>query len=699
MAWYSPDWPYRKRITIEGSNISGTHTDFPILVSVNDTNLSDHARSDGKDIVFTSGTARVHHEIENYSDGVGNIWVRVPKVHDVTDATLYMYYGNVASKDCTQDAGYKPSGVWDTNFKAVYHMNDSGSATTHINDSTTNNNLGTKKGANEPIETISGKIGNAQIFEPTDDYIRMAADFVPGATMCLEFWIKTSGDYENHGLFSTDADGGYGPFGSFYASRFYYEGDGGDFKRWEPLPASNVWQYLVLIADGAVAHFYVNLIEPGTTAQTDYPGVATFDYIGPGYQTDDNWDGYMDEIRFSNIERSIGWITTTFSSQNSPSTFLTFGAEDPLTDWYDSKWPYRKYIKISGSKISGTHTDFPILVHFDGDADLSKNARADGKDIIFTSGTTRTHSEIENFSSGSGNIWVRVPKLVDETDGYLWMYYGRDGDHSLDTGYLASGVWDTNYMMVQHMNDTTTSTITDSTTFSNDGTKTGANEPKETTHSGQIGKAQYFDGDDDKINCGRRSELDDMAQMTLEVWSYKNDVSGDEVWISKYKNPGYWNFYARSNDIGFYMDWDSLDGIWYSVNDVASDTWQNIALTYDAGGTANDPIMYINGSSVTVSELVNPDGSRVSDAAADVIIGDRPAGDQSFYGLIDEARISNTIRSAGWLLTGYNAMGSNSTFLTLGNQVSKSNIALDMLNTGTLRFYAIGAGEMSFTYS
>ena len=68
-------------------------------------------------------------------------------------------------------------------------------------------------------------------------------------------------------------------------------------------------------------------------------------------------------------------------------------------------------------------------------------------------------------------------------------------------------VWDSNYTMVQHMKDTTTSSITDSTSNNNDGTKKAANEPLQNT-TGKINSAQYFDGNDDYVNISDSASLD-----------------------------------------------------------------------------------------------------------------------------------------------------------------------------------------------
>ena len=63
--WYSTSWEYRKKIEISlNSEISSDLSNFPILVSVTDSDFIKATESDGTDIIFTAndGTTRLAHE-------------------------------------------------------------------------------------------------------------------------------------------------------------------------------------------------------------------------------------------------------------------------------------------------------------------------------------------------------------------------------------------------------------------------------------------------------------------------------------------------------------------------------------------------------------------------------------------------------------------------------------------------------------
>lgn len=81
---------------------------------------------------------------------------------------------------------------------------------------------------------------------------------------------------------------------------------------------------------------------------------------------------------------------------------------------------------------------------------------------------------------------------------------------------------------------------------------------------------------------------------------------------------------------------DTTDGEWTFPVDMTGDVWQHVVLTYDADLSANNPIAYVNGTAVAVTETGIPDDTRTSDAAADLYIGTRAAGGRSWNGKMDD---------------------------------------------------------------
>jgi hypothetical protein len=169
--WYNVSWSNRKAITIDHTKVSGSSslTNFPVLISLpNDTDLEAVAQANGNDILFTAadGTTKLSHEIEQYTASTGQLiaWVQVPTVSPTGDTLIYIYYGNASAADQQNQTG-----VWDSGFKLVQHLEQTSGVTTY--DSTSNGNNGTKVSATSPTATSAGEIGGAQSFDGSGDYI------------------------------------------------------------------------------------------------------------------------------------------------------------------------------------------------------------------------------------------------------------------------------------------------------------------------------------------------------------------------------------------------------------------------------------------------------------------------------------------------------------------------------------------------
>ena len=125
--WYDANWTLRKSVTVDSTQVTADLTDFPVLVSITDTDLAANARADGWDILFTDDdeTTKLAHEIERYNPATGELvaWVKVPNLTGSTDKVLYMYYGYPTSSD-----EQNPDAVWDADFVSVHHLKEAPSS-------------------------------------------------------------------------------------------------------------------------------------------------------------------------------------------------------------------------------------------------------------------------------------------------------------------------------------------------------------------------------------------------------------------------------------------------------------------------------------------------------------------------------------------------------------------------------------------
>ena len=85
------------------------------------------------------------------------------------------------------------------------------------------------------------------------------------------------------------------------------------------------------------------------------------------------------------------------------------------------------------------------------------------------------------------------------------------------------------------------------------------------------------------------------------------------------------------------------------------DAWQHVVVTYDETSTSNWPIIYIDTVSQSLSFDDWPVGSPMDDSAVNCRIGNFAGGStRTFEGVIDEVRMSDTIRSGDWIKTEHN---------------------------------------------
>lgn len=135
-------------------------------------------------------------------------------------------------------------------------------------------------------------------------------------------------------------------------------------------------------------------------------------------------------------------------------------------------WKYYKKITVNHSLVVGSLMNFPILISTT-DLDLKNHAQSDAKDVQFWDSTNSTqyNHEIEKYDNTVGEFiaWVNIPSLSATQDTIVWMKYGNTECSPQDN---IPGTWNTNYIMVQHLNETGT-TVSDSTAYGHSGTSTG----------------------------------------------------------------------------------------------------------------------------------------------------------------------------------------------------------------------------------
>ncbi|MEM2972515.1 MAG: LamG domain-containing protein, partial [Candidatus Bathyarchaeia archaeon] len=230
--------------------------------------------------------------------------------------------------------------VWDSNFVFVSHMQDNPD-NAHIRDSTQNNNDGTKTGATGgPTFTMSGCVDGAQSFlDENNDTVECndSASLDSTDAITIEAWVKPTisalREMFIKGLYWGDE-----------AYEFYQNGSQVNWRLNNNAISKtstnsltiNAWNYIVATYDKNLAYdnmkiFIAGVQDPTTGNYTaailmnNYPfviGAYPSSYTGYRYP----FEGYIDEVRISNVARSATWIKASYESER--DDLIAYGNEE-----------------------------------------------------------------------------------------------------------------------------------------------------------------------------------------------------------------------------------------------------------------------------------------------------------------------------------------------------------------------------------
>jgi len=162
--------------------------------------------------------------------------------------------------------------------------------------------------------------------------------------------------------------------------------------------------------------------------------------------------------------------------------------------------------------------------------------------------------------------------------------------------------------------------------------------------------AVEFDGVNDHIVCGSAASVDNLGLRSASARIRADGMGEGNYGLVLSKDDGSSGFtfgfnggVPASNELFFLYRWSSSGGQWTTNAGISLGAWVHVAVTYANGSTANDPIIYVNGVAVAITEDINPVGGATDDSAAVLTVGNRAATDRTFDGQIDDPRYFNRI--------------------------------------------------------
>ena len=339
--WFS-NWPYRFYLSNRAACGNETLTNFPFLIFIsNNTELSAYAMANGNDILFTdfTGTNRLSHETEYYTNGTLWAWVNMPRYYYNSSKSnnFYIYFG-------TNTAGSmeEKTNVWDSNYLCVFHLNEEFAGT-----------------------------GNSDIYKDSTRNLRHADDFVADTQTMNRIYKshRFSNDYALIGATGLPLANKFTLSAWIYPEQMNIAGGHKIIACYQTVPANREWMLDVYSSGrtraGISSNGTANELSASATAvinvrewqmiSATYSGqtgilstykngvivssapVNTSAVYNSGNQAvigmkaagaGEYFRGYIDETRISDIDRSSNWLLTSFSNQHDPQNQISIGSFD-----------------------------------------------------------------------------------------------------------------------------------------------------------------------------------------------------------------------------------------------------------------------------------------------------------------------------------------------------------------------------------
>ncbi|HVT08599.1 MAG TPA: LamG-like jellyroll fold domain-containing protein, partial [Polyangia bacterium] len=373
-------------------------------------------------------------------------------------------------------------------------------------------------------------------------------------------------------------------------------------------------------------------------------------------------------------------------------------------------YSYRMDITLDRTRVGNTGapttlSNYPLLLDITS-ANLKTVANgghvqnANGYDITFVGADSTTcggpstctfNYEIESYTATTGRViaWVQIPALKTVSASSNQTIVVKYGDATISSPTQnASGTWDTSFKGVWHLNQSSTA-ATDSTSTAASASFQGS--PSPATASGLVGSGIATSGTTGSGYLDYRSTTFNWTSsdtFTYEGWfnttdsfgplfSQRDNGAGNPViditvgYNGSTSNSGKMSVLVRDDTGGTYAQVNGST----AVNDGA---WHHFAVTR-TGGTIE---VYVDGASIGTAMGAGASSSITTGASGSYQnIGREGNWVQTSYGTtdqrflaatFDELRISNTLRSADWLVTDYNTMKTPSSTYVLGAETLAS---------------------------
>ena len=359
---------------------------------------------------------------------------------------------------------------------------------------------------------------------------------------------------------------------------------------------------------------------------------------------------------------------------NLNSTYFDFALAASCTP-VSMGYNYERDIIVDFTKVEGGSdlSNYPLLINLTGQTFLKPSPtgrilNVNCYDLIFTDDNyNKLDHQLEYYNGTNGDLiaWVRIPTLSSSSNTTIKVLYGNP---LITVNPSVTSVWDSHYKGVWHLDD---NSLNDFTSFNKSGTP--FNTPAYPV--GNIYNSLGLSGSNQYVEVTNAPNTNFNGNLTVSAWIKINTGGLDQ------KIAGNQTGVAGGYKFGVY----TTNLVEFEIRDAANNPFLNRGV---AGGTVlnTGQWYYVAGMSSDVLDSIRTFVSGIPErpfkktgtliASSDnLTIGKEPWTATAFFdGSIDELRISDEVRSNGWLRTDYNNQSSPSSFYSLGAEVLSNHL-------------------------
>jgi hypothetical protein len=337
-------FPFRMNLTLSGYTGSSTLKDFPVLISLSSSITgfsynglldpdSDGIRTGGDLRFFDSNGKELAYEIADWNtSGTSNIWIKVPSISG-NNTVITAAWGKSGTETTPDYATEDP--VWSNGYEGAWHFSTNSNS---FPDSTPNAHHATR---NSVGISNAGQVGQAASFTGSEFADVAYSSFLNMDKFTVSIWAKRgsgtgyAAPYSARG--NNDGTRGYILYSQGATPTFQFWTGKAIAGSWHSSPVSsahslNTWYHVVSTYDGITKKIWLNGVGGATNNSNPNYANNTLYGLRIGAGANENatgqyfWNGALDELRYSSINRSADWIKAEYDNQKSSQSLVSYGS-------------------------------------------------------------------------------------------------------------------------------------------------------------------------------------------------------------------------------------------------------------------------------------------------------------------------------------------------------------------------------------